>query len=97
VSASALRHPTRQLEERLGVCSQNRTMLSVSLTEAGVRLLDKPRPTMDQIAGLRPQRLDGGHVQPAAKGFSGGRPDEARLGVVLIMSMKARKAAGTCR
>jgi DNA-binding transcriptional LysR family regulator len=49
VSASALSHSTRQLEERLGVRMLNRTTRSVSLTDAGVRLLDKLRPAMDQI------------------------------------------------
>jgi DNA-binding transcriptional LysR family regulator len=49
VTASALSHSTRQLEERLGVRLLNRTTRSVSLTDAGVRLLDKLRPAMDQI------------------------------------------------
>jgi DNA-binding transcriptional LysR family regulator len=47
--SSALSHSTRQLEERLGVRMLNRTTRSVSLTDAGVRLLDKLRPAMDQI------------------------------------------------
>ena len=49
VTASALSHSMRQLEERLGVRLLNRTTRSVSLTDAGVRLLDKLRPAMDQI------------------------------------------------
>jgi DNA-binding transcriptional LysR family regulator len=55
VTASALSHSTRQLEERLGVRLLNRTTRSVSLTDAGVRLLDKLRPAMDQIT----EALDG--------------------------------------
>ena len=60
VSASALSHSMRQLEERLGVRLLNRTTRSVSLTDAGVRLLDKLRPAMDQITealeGLNQER-----------------------------------------
>jgi DNA-binding transcriptional LysR family regulator len=96
-TASAHGHSTRQLEERLGVCLQSRTTRSVSMTDAGVRLMNELGPAMDLIAGLRPRRLGGRHVQPAVKGFSGELPDGARLGAVLIMSMKARKVAGTCR
>jgi DNA-binding transcriptional LysR family regulator len=60
VSASALSHSMRQLEERLGIRLLNRTTRSVSLTDAGVRLLDKLRPAMDQITealeGLNQER-----------------------------------------
>lgn len=60
VSASALSHSMRQLEERLGVRLLNRTTRSVALTDAGVRLLDKLRPAMDQITealeGLNQER-----------------------------------------
>jgi len=40
----------RQLEERLGIRRLPRTTRSVSLTEAGVCLLERLRPTIDQIA-----------------------------------------------
>jgi DNA-binding transcriptional LysR family regulator len=59
VSASALSHSTRQVEERLGVELQKRPTRSVSLTDAGARLLYKLRPAKDQITELRPRRLDG--------------------------------------
>jgi DNA-binding transcriptional LysR family regulator len=40
----------RQLEERLDMRLLNRTTRSVSLTDAGRRLLDRLRPAIDQIA-----------------------------------------------
>jgi len=51
VTPSALSHSMRQLEERLGVRLLHRTTRSVSLTDAGRRLLDQLRPAIDQIAG----------------------------------------------
>ena len=51
VTPSALSHSMRQLEERLGVRLLHRTTRSVSLTDAGRRLLDRLRPAIDQIAG----------------------------------------------
>src|ERR1700729_277943 len=50
VTASALSHTMRQLEERLGVRLLNRTTHSVSLTDAGVRLLERLRPAIDQVS-----------------------------------------------
>lgn len=50
VTPSALSHLMRQLEERLGVRFLHRTTRSVSLTDAGRRLLDRLRPAIDQIA-----------------------------------------------
>jgi DNA-binding transcriptional LysR family regulator len=49
VTASALSHSMRQLEERIGTRLLNRTTRSVSLTDAGVRLLERLRPAVDQI------------------------------------------------
>jgi DNA-binding transcriptional LysR family regulator len=51
VTPSALSHTIRQLEERLGVRLLQRTTRSVSLTDAGGRLLERLQPAMDQIAG----------------------------------------------
>src|SRR5882757_10823236 len=49
VTPSALSHSIKQLEERLGMRLLNRTTRSVSLTDAGVRLLERLRPAFDQI------------------------------------------------
>jgi len=51
VTPSALSHSMRQLEARLGVRLLNRTTRSVSVTDAGRRLLDRLRPAIDQIDG----------------------------------------------
>src|SRR6202040_3422268 len=51
VTPSALSHSMRQLEERLGVRLLNRTTRSVSVTDAGLRLLERLRPAIGQIAG----------------------------------------------
>jgi DNA-binding transcriptional LysR family regulator len=51
VTASALSHSLRQLEERLGTQLLHRTTRSVSLTDAGLRLIEELRPAMGQIAG----------------------------------------------
>ena len=51
VTPSALSHTMRQMEERLGVRLLHRTTRSVSLTDAGQRLLEQLRPAIDQIAG----------------------------------------------
>ena len=48
---SAVSHAMRQLEERLGVRLLHRTTRSVSLTDAGTRLLGRLRPAMVQIDG----------------------------------------------
>ena len=49
VTPSALSHTMRQLEERLGVRLLHRTTRSVSLTDAGLRLLDRLRPAVEQV------------------------------------------------
>jgi DNA-binding transcriptional LysR family regulator len=50
VTPSALSHTMRQLEDRLGVRLLHRTTRSVSVTDAGHRLLERLRPAIDQIA-----------------------------------------------
>jgi DNA-binding transcriptional LysR family regulator len=49
LTPSAVSHSMRQLEERLAVRLLNRTTRSVSLTDAGVRLLERLRPAIDEI------------------------------------------------
>jgi DNA-binding transcriptional LysR family regulator len=51
VTPSALSHSMRQLEDRLGIRLLHRTTRSVSLTDAGVRLLERVRPAIEQIVG----------------------------------------------
>src|ERR1700694_3102431 len=51
VTPSALSHSMRQLEERLGVRLLNRTTRSVSVSDAGLRLLERLRPAINEIAG----------------------------------------------
>ena len=51
VTPSALSHTMRQLEERVGVRLLHRTTRSVSLTDAGLRLLERLRPAINQVAG----------------------------------------------
>ncbi|HEV7997851.1 MAG TPA: LysR family transcriptional regulator [Stellaceae bacterium] len=62
VTPSALSHMMRQLEERLGVRLLNRTTRSVSLTDAGRRLLDRLRPAVAEISrGLDDLKGEQGH------------------------------------
>ena len=51
VTPSALSHAMRQLEERLAVRLLHRTTRSVSVTDAGSRLLERLRPAMEQLVG----------------------------------------------
>src|ERR1700730_927746 len=51
VTPSALSHSMGQLEERLGVRLLHRTTRSVSLTDAVLRLLERLRPAISEIAG----------------------------------------------
>ena len=61
VSASALSHTIRKLEERVGVRLLTRTTRSVSTTEAGERLLRTIGPHFDEIQPRsgRPERASG--------------------------------------
>lgn len=49
-SASSLSEAVRRLEEALGTRLLNRTTRSVTLTEAGARLVDRVRPALAEIA-----------------------------------------------
>jgi DNA-binding transcriptional LysR family regulator len=51
VTPSAVSHAMRQLEDRRGVRLLHRTTRSVSLTDAGFRLLEQLRPALSQITG----------------------------------------------
>src|SRR5882757_5526846 len=51
VTPSALSHSMRQLEARLGMRLLHRTTRSVSVTDAGSRLLERLRPAISEIAG----------------------------------------------
>ncbi|HEY8290561.1 MAG TPA: LysR family transcriptional regulator [Acetobacteraceae bacterium] len=51
VSASSLSEALRRIESRLGVRLLNRTTRSVTLTDAGSRLLDRLAPALGEIAG----------------------------------------------
>jgi DNA-binding transcriptional LysR family regulator len=62
VTPSALSHTMRRFEERLGFRLLNRTTRSVSLTDAGLRLLDRLRPAVEQISrGLEDLKGEQGH------------------------------------
>lgn len=55
VSASALSEALRRLESRLGVRLLNRTTRSVTVTEAGRRLVERLAPALGEIAGALDQ------------------------------------------
>jgi DNA-binding transcriptional LysR family regulator len=62
VTPSALSHTVRHFEERLGFRLLNRTTRSVSLTDAGERLLDRLGPAVEQISrGLDDLKGEQGH------------------------------------
>jgi len=62
VTPSALSHTIRHFEERLGFRLLNRTTRSVSLTDAGQRLLERLRPALEQIScGLDDLKGEQGH------------------------------------
>ena len=62
VTPSALSHRMRHFEERLGFRLLNRTTRSVSLTDAGLRLLERLRPAVEEIyRGLEDLKGEQGH------------------------------------
>jgi DNA-binding transcriptional LysR family regulator len=66
ITPSALSHSMRQMEERLGVRLLHRTTRSVSVTDAGRRLLDQLRPAIDQIASAL-ENLDQERLHPMGR------------------------------
>jgi DNA-binding transcriptional LysR family regulator len=66
VTPSALSHSMRQLEERLGMRLLNRTTRSVSVTDAGLRLLERLRPAISEIAGAL-EDLNQGRQRPLGR------------------------------
>ena len=89
VTPSALSHSMRQLEERLGVRLLHRTTRSVSVTDAGRRLLDRLRPAIDQIAGAledlnQERRRPMGRLRIYAQPFGGGGGHRADLGALPV-------------
>src|ERR1700726_2574305 len=66
VTPSALSHSMRQLEERLGVRLLNRTTRSVSVRDAGLRLLERLRPAISEIAGAL-EDLNQGRQRPLGR------------------------------
>jgi DNA-binding transcriptional LysR family regulator len=66
VTPSALSHSMRQLEERLGMRLLNRTTRSVAVTDAGLRLLERLRPAMSEIAGAL-EDLNQGRQRPLGR------------------------------
>jgi DNA-binding transcriptional LysR family regulator len=56
----------KQLEERIGVRLLHRTTRSVSVTDAGQRLLEELRPAIDQIAAAL-ENLDGKRLRPLGR------------------------------
>jgi DNA-binding transcriptional LysR family regulator len=66
LTAPAVSHSIRQLEARLGVRLLNRTTRSVSLTHAGLRLLNQLRPAFDQISGAL-EELNEERLRPAGR------------------------------
>jgi DNA-binding transcriptional LysR family regulator len=66
VTPSALSHTIRYLEERVGVRLLQRTSRSVSLTDAGNRLVERVRPAMNEIAGAL-EDLDDKRHRPSGR------------------------------
>ncbi|GLK56595.1 DNA-binding transcriptional LysR family regulator [Methylopila capsulata] len=63
VSVSAVSHAIRALEERLGVTLLNRTTRSVSLTDAGARLLERVQPALALLGGAV-EEMNDFHASP---------------------------------
>src|ERR1700756_985261 len=83
LTAPAVSHSIRQLEARLGVRLLNRTTRSVSLTYAGLRLLNQLRPAFDQISGAL-EELNEERLRPAGRLRVWGLPLAAAIVVMPI-------------
>src|SRR5215470_3308348 len=81
ISASALSQSVRQLEARLGVTLLTRTTRSVSLTDAGKRLVDEAGPGIDRA-------LEALRIAPAEPGEAVGRVrlSAPQIAVDLVLS-----------
>lgn len=64
ITASAVSHSIKTLEQRLGVRLLNRTTRSMSLTDAGERLADRLRPTLSSLSQAL-QETDDFRVTPS--------------------------------
>ena len=89
VTASALSHSMRLLEERLGVRLLHRTTRSVSVTDAGLRLLERLRPAIDQISGAledlnQERQRPHGAAADLCGPSGGGGSRRADLGTLLV-------------
>src|ERR1700688_4805362 len=89
VTPSALSHSMRQLEERLGVRLLNRTTRSVSVTDAGLRLLERLRPAISEVAGAledlnRGRQRPLGRLRIYANHVAASAVNRAHLGTLLV-------------
>ena len=85
VSRSAVSHTVRQLEEQLRVVLLARTTRSVSLTDAGRRLVDSAGPSLAQAAAaLSEVSAEPGERFLVEGGESAMQRGDARFGLLLL-------------
>src|SRR3546814_14565442 len=83
VTRSSLSHAVRGLEERLGVRLLHRTTRSVSLTEAGERLLGRLDPLLSDLDQVL-EDVAGAQGRPL------GRSEERRVGKECVSTCRSR-------